>query len=79
MSGLSGIPDIKLAETYLNKYPNGKDTVDVYGILATSCQSLFEELLAGKETSAITDCYNEHPAAHLEKGINGHIRYWCTD
>ena len=116
MSELSGIPDMKLAETYLKKYPDGKHTVDVYGILATFYQNLFEELLAGKDTPAITDCYDEYLAAHpedrdkeavrkkaivyykkllsvdhagqagytsalgnLEKGIDGDVRYWCTD
>lgn len=116
MNELSGIPDMKLAETYLKKYPDEKHSVPVYGILATFYQNLFEELLAGKETPAITECYNKHLTAHpedrdketvrkkaiayykkllsnnqagqagytralsnLEKNIDGHVRYWCTD
>jgi hypothetical protein len=115
MSELNGIPDMKLVETYLKKYPDGKHIVDVYGILATFYQNLFEELLPGKETPGL-GCYEDYLAAHpeykdkeavrrkaivyykkllsvdhagqagytralgnLEKGIDGHVTYWCTD
>jgi hypothetical protein len=68
MSELSGIPDMKLVETYLKKYPDGKHIVNVYVILATFYQNLFEELLAGKESPAIAGCYDEYLAAHPEDG-----------
>lgn len=66
MSELSGIPDIDLAQIYLEKYPEGKYLREVYSILATFYQNLYEELLEGEESPSIIYCYSKHLASHLE-------------
>jgi hypothetical protein len=65
-SELSGIPDIGLANKYLEKYPGGKHSRQVYSILATFYQNLYEELLAGVETPPIKYCYNKYLSGHPE-------------
>jgi hypothetical protein len=66
MSELSGVPDIGLAKIYLAKYPNGKYSKNVYSILATFYQNLYEELLAGDKSPSIVYCYKDHLSAHPE-------------
>lgn len=66
MSELSGVADIALAKRYLEKYPDGKHLRQVYSILATFYQNLYEELLPGDESPAIMECYKEHLDAHPE-------------
>ncbi len=61
MSELSDIPDLKLAETYLKKYPSGKHTSQVYRTLATFYRDLFDELLDGdKKSPILLECFNKH-------------------
>lgn len=66
MSELSGAPDVDLAQSYMNKYPKGRHLEEVYSILATFYQNLYEELLPGDESPSIMYCYKEHLAAHPE-------------
>jgi hypothetical protein len=66
MSGLSGVPDIGLAKKYLEKYPNGKYVKNIYSILATFHQNLYEELLGGDNSPSITECYKDHLVVHPE-------------
>jgi len=66
MSELSGIPDIALTRTYLEKYPEGKYLKNIYSILATFYQNLYEELLGNNESPSILYCYNEYLAAYPE-------------
>lgn len=64
MSGFSGVPNIVLAKSYLEKYPDGKYLRTIYGILATFYQNLYEELMEGDKSSSIFGCYSEYLAAH---------------
>ena len=64
MSGFSGVPNIVLAKTYLDKYPDGKYLRIIYGILATFYQNLYEELMEGDLSPSIIYCFNDHLATH---------------
>jgi tetratricopeptide (TPR) repeat protein len=66
MSELSGVPDINLAKTYLEKYPDGKHLRKVYSVLATFYQNLYEELLEDEKSPSITGCYKDHLDIHPE-------------
>lgn len=66
MSGLNGVPDVDLARRYLEKYPDGKYLKNIYSILATFYQNLYEELLDDDKSPSIMFCFNEHLAAHPE-------------